>query len=466
MYDLNQMYKDARNIILRVPDIGIVWTRLKHLARVDVDAKGGVACVSENGTVTVHPNGFGERPSPEREFILAHEFMHYLLIHNGRVFDLRWDNQPILRRAAEQGMVEVVNETALKTWGVATDIVINETLAKAGLQIPSDACTKALIPPGYSGAFAAEPLWKYMMQKQQGGGGGGGGGAPQPAPGRGCAPDGTEPQTKGEAGGDDGDSDRKGKAKQDQGEGGGAQSDSKSGGSALDGIQLKPQQEARDQILALGEGGSNGGGIGTQSAIADCILATRARSLGWADVLRKGMLSAAASGAAATPTWSKLKRKTWRMGDDGVNGRVAYAGRNPSAPKVAVVIDVSGSMDRAELSKVITHTLDVMKVTNTQVFLVTHSVEAHWAGWVKPGDKATIEKATVFTGGTAFDDAYAKVKAAGKFDHLIHFTDSIVGGWPTVPAKDLTIGLMCGVKELYCKPPRSRFNLMHITDRS
>lgn len=169
-------------------------------------------------------------------------------------------------------------------------------------------------------------------------------------------------------------------------------------------------------------------------------MAPKAGRISWRDVLRNAMNQALTDSASRTvPTYSRASRRP------GLFPGVVLAGRAGSTPRLAVCLDISGSMGDDAVATIASECLKIQKdYPKSQVFLVTHTDRPTWFGWLKPGgDASSITAATAYTGGTDCHEAWKLIQAEGKFDSMVHFTDGEII-WPEqapVKAERLTIAL-------------------------
>lgn len=286
-------------------------------------------------------------------------------------------------------------------WNIATDMCINKALMTDNIRLTKG----AYYPPAeYKGDLYAEALFewlqqnpKYVPQKGQG----------MPAPGQGCAVI------------DEGD----GKQNQPGQEG--------------EGIDWRAvAMEARAVAQTAGRG---------TSGVA-ALLAPRQQKINWKKVIRHGFELACAKIGRDWQTFAKRHRRSPVEGAQ-LPGWLGYD------PRIGIIIDVSGSMDREWLSEIVAEIKGLMKsFQGVKVYLITHTSEVVWEGWVDQSTQAKLAEAVSFSGGTDPYPAYAAMKKAGKFDTIIHFTDCEFGAaWPPVPAKNLVVGAF--LRHMGTKPP-------------
>jgi predicted metal-dependent peptidase len=172
------------------------------------------------------------------------------------------------------------------------------------------------------------------------------------------------------------------------------------------------------------------------SAIARLLAPSPSRSR-WERVLRHGLNLATLKLSREHTTYAKRNR---RQAPD----TVLLPGWTSAVPRITLVIDVSGSVDRAWVRLILAEAQKILATKPTaRVYLVTHTSQVCWEGWiVGPGARSVdaLELATAHTGGTRVEPAYEACARQGRFDVLIHFTDCEVSTWPEAPAAKWVIG--------------------------
>lgn len=280
-------------------------------------------------------------------------------------------------------------------WNIATDMCINKALQDDGIRLPKG----AVLPPyEYRGDLYAEAVYEWLQKNQKS--------CPeQPKdgkvmPGAGCSV-----------------LDDPNQAKQP--------TDWK-----------KVAIEARTLAQAAGRG---------TSAVA-ALLAPRQQKINWKRVVRRGFELVCAKVGRDWQTFSKRHRRS------PVHG-AQLPGWQGFDPRIAVVIDVSGSMNREWVNEIVSEVKGLIKqFPGVNVYLVTHTSEVTWQGWVTQNTQTKLTEAVSFSGGTDPAPAYEAVKKVGKFDTLIHFTDCEFGAeWPPVPAKSLVVGAF--LRRMSTQPP-------------
>jgi len=403
--------------------LALASLKTKHLLKVSRDTKFKSAAVDGRGVQTYDPDYATSIDQQEGVFVVAHENLHTLLRHH--------DRAAALGLITPEGGVTTGQEIELPRFWRACDMVINAPLVKDRVgRMPAG----GLLPPDtYKGPLEAEALWYWLQQNEP----------PQPppppdaganggAPAQGCGPAET---------GQPPPSDEQGEGPSE------AQSPTQGQGDPTD--QQGPQGEAPglsgdeiDQLRRDCEAMARQAGKGTH--VAD-LLKPKAERTDWRAVLRSGFDKANTESSERTrKTYSRASRREALM-----EGQIkpGYIGEDPS---VCVVFDVSGSVARDLVQKAAGECLKLAsQYSGTRVYVVSHTSEVVWEGWLKAGgDVKQLIEATGFSGGTDAKPAYEaarKVKPKG-FDALVHFTDCELCDpeWPTVPAKRFVIGA-CGL---------------------
>lgn len=346
--------------------------------------------------------------SEELQFLIAHETMHIALDHVARARDVG-ANTPELHRLLN----------------IAEDAVINQALIDDGIgrMLAGDKRGVVLsdfVAKGYTGPRDSLVLYEWLQQNSKA--------APPPPKGggneqgegealKGCSPSGTP--------GDEpvpGEGDAEGAPGEGQAPGG-------------ESARVKAKIRAERARATLTEASQKAGG-GT--AIAE-LLSPRPTRASVRQLIRRGFEKASVNALnRVRPSFSRAGRRS-------VDDMIVTAGKIGTEAFIAFAGDVSGSMTdegRATLIGFIEST--AREFPDVRVFLVTHTSEVVWKGWMKAGgDLGAAKAATGFSGGTDFKPAYDAVRDAGKkFDALVHFTDGYnAREWPECPARELIIGL-------------------------
>jgi predicted metal-dependent peptidase len=154
----------------------------------------------------------------------------------------------------------------------------------------------------------------------------------------------------------------------------------------------------------------------------------------WKRYMRKvySNLMAQQSGSSF-PSYAKAKKRGGCL-------LPTYRGRTP---RVAIVIDSSGSMNDSARNEIVQQATTFAKqYPQIDTLVVTHTDKVEFIGWARAGTMSRVaQTACGFTGGTYVQPAYDEVrKQAQKVDVLIHFTDCYIENpWPTAPAKKLVV---------------------------
>jgi len=137
--------------------------------------------------------------------------------------------------------------------------------------------------------------------------------------------------------------------------------------------------------------------------------------------------------------WQTFAKRNRRSPAEGAQ----FPGWAGMSPRIVEIIDVSGSMDRKWVEEIVAETKGLLKqFTGINLYLITHTHEVTWEGWITSNTTVKLAEAVAFSGGTDPTPAYEAAKKAGRFDTMIHFTDCEFGlsKWPDVPARNLVIG--------------------------
>lgn len=290
-------------------------------------------------------------------------------------------------------------------WNIATDMCINKALQSDDIRLPKD----CLMPPAeYQGDLFAEALYEWLlknpdkMPKPKKGGKSGN----ATLPGQGCA---VIPDDK-----------------------------------PLDGQKPEDRPDWR-QVALEARAQAQAAGRGSQGVAH--LLRPRQPKINWKKVIKHGFDLACARPGREWQTFAKRNRRSPTYGPQ-------FPGWLGLNPKIALCIDVSGSMDRKWIDQIVAEGKNLLKsFPGTSLYLVAHTSEVEWEGWVNGNTTAKLRDAVQFSGGTDPKPAYDQIAKAGKFDSLIHMTDcEFFSAWPTpIPAKQLVVGAFC--REIHTKPP-------------
>jgi predicted metal-dependent peptidase len=438
------------------PSFLLIHARIRDLYQVvskgsswDLDTMG----ITVNGRILINEKFVDGLSKEELQGVLAHEMLHLVLMHHGR------------RGGRDSWM-----------WNVATDMCINHALRQDDIKLPQDCLYP---PPEYNGDIFAEALFEWLKKnpkhmpkgkacpkcggtgKVKSKAGKSGKGKDGKDPGDGQGKDGKDPgdgQGKdgkdGSGGQDPGDGQGQGSGQGDPGDqdGDGKCSCQKNGragagcGVLDEDDNGNPDKPNWKQIAIEARAHAQAAGRGT-SGVAS-LLAPRVPKVDWKRVIRHGFEATASKPSRDFQTYAKRNRRSPEEG-------VQFPGWRGYNPSIAVVIDVSGSMDREWINLIVAETISLMKTfTGVKVFLAVHTSELVWAGWLSSTETWKLSEAVSFSGGTDPQPAYDAVAAAtkGKADNLLHFTDTEFGQtWPVVPAKHLIVGAVG--RQISTKPP-------------
>lgn len=389
--------KAMRAIGVRHPQFLIAWRRVCDLVNVDASATDTFA-IDDRGCIYINPT-FAESLSPSQfGAVLVHELMHLALDHAGR--------ERALGLVSADG--QIVDHEGFKLFNRAGDFVINEAMRRDGFDLPACAVYPPQDYPSHLGRTTEDFYFWLREKKQARSGGEQGEGKGAPSIGEGCGPKPTE-----------------GKA-------------SKGGGLSESEVrQLGREVRASASAMGIGAGAS---------ACLDALEPTPGR-LAWERLLRSGFESAIARKGMDRPTYARRSRRS-------PPGAI-MPGWIATEPKIVIVIDVSGSMARAWIDRIVGEVQRLASIYNAPAYLVTHTDRVTWQGWIKPGQSERIGEAVAFSGGTYAGPAYFAAGEAGRFDTMVHFTDcELESPWPECPARRLIVGAFGrGASAPLSKPP-------------
>ncbi|MFZ2152080.1 MAG: hypothetical protein WAV09_03170 [Minisyncoccia bacterium] len=364
--------------------------------------------------------------SGELQFIIAHETMHIALDHVERA-------RSIGAHTPEQK----------HTLNIAEDAIINQALIDDGIGImptgeKAGVTLAQFISKGYPGERDSMILYEWLMENQKH--------CPKPPPAgegegetgegegalQGCSPSGTPGDEPAPSEGSQGEREGEG---QGEGEGEG-QTPGAPGNAPSESQRMKSKLRVERARATLKEASQK---AGSGTAIAE-LLAPRATRASVKQVIRRGFEQASVSALnRQLPTYSRAGRRS-------VDNLLPTPGKMGTEAWVAFAADVSGSMSdegKAALIGFIGQT--AREFPDVRVFLVSHTDEVVWEGWLaQGGDVKKAQAAAAFSGGTSFAPAYDAVRKARakRFDVLVHFTDGYNGAdWPECPARQLVVGL-------------------------
>lgn len=407
------------------PHFGLAWSRCK--ARLTITRMLGTMGVFQNGAMLANPDFVAALSTKQLGFVLCHEVLHVAGEHFTRSVSIGVCN--------DRG--EVGDPAKREAWGLATDMAINRALMTDRVgEMPTGDNAGVLPPPDYSGNYDAESIYVWLMKKakQQSG-------KPNPSADDVRKAAGMKSQGAGAGhavlqgclpGQGEGEKEAKEKGRGSGAEGAGQQS-----------VEIPLGDTIRAALSA---------GIGTGSAVAE-LLSPKPPRCRWETVLQSGFTTASLEATNRIyPTYARTGRRESLLPGGIVRGR---KGGHPS---VALVIDVSGSMDREAVAQIIGEAMAISKLISASLFLAVHTEKLEWSGWVKQGDVETLRKACARTGGTDAGPAYEAVASESRkhpFDCLVHFTDTFLPYWPAVPAKRLVVGAtgLPNGAALGCQPP-------------
>jgi len=404
------------------PHFGLAWSRCKH--KLTITRQVPTMAVDPEGAMKANPDFVKALAPRELAFVVCHELLHVAGVHYERAIAIGVCN--------EQGVV--ADPAKREAWGLGTDMAINYALVNDHVgEMPKGVHEGVMPPREYDGNKDAESIYVWLMKKAKSMSGGASASNVRKA--AGCKGDGQHALQGCLPGPGEG-----------EGEGQGTAAENGDGPASAGMADLGATIPLGDTIrAALAQG------IGKGSAVAE-LLAPRPPRCRWETVLESGFTTASLE---ATNRIYKTYSRSGRR--QGLMPGAIVPGRRGGMPTVALVIDVSGSMDRKAVAQILGEALDIARLVGAELYLAVHTEKLEWSGWVKPGDVETFRKATKFSGGTDAGPAYEAVRQARTepFDCLVHFTDTYLPYWPQVPAKRLVVGatgLPTGAN-LGCQPP-------------
>lgn len=386
--------------------LGVIWGR---------DVKPKLTVTRDIPTWAIGPGGVWANPDFSAKlknnqllFVICHETLHFALGHTSQAVQLG---------LVEAGTYRVLDPDGARLLGIAQDAVINTLLAKDNVGELTDGCVtlpklEHAVGEKWKGPLDSVEIFYWLKaaaQAQQQQQGPQGQGKPQKA--------------NGQPG--------QGQGKPQQGQGEGSDFLAEYQGDAGQGCSPAPemseqvsQQDVENMRATMREHGAG-------TAIAQA-LTPRSGRISYRDVLKVAATSAETeSTSRRTTTYARAGRRDYGNG-------IVMPGRTGTNPRLGVIIDVSGSIDRDTLARIIGETLKLQAdFPTSRVYLVTHTDAVCWKGWLSiGGDTKKIIEATAFSGGTQAAPAYDAMREAGRFDAVVHFTDTFIENpWPEPPCK-------------------------------
>lgn len=439
------------------PHYLIAWSRIVDLLTEDPALPSETMAIASNGKIMIHPNFVATLPAGQLPGCIIHEILHLALGHFERAQSmglLGTDGMPT------PGM----DLRLLFLWNVAGDMAINSALRDDGIALPEFAVYPPAEYPSNLGR-STEDYYSWLLQKmkeqdqeqkqdQQGKPQGGQGSKlGKNQRGSGSSLDdilGKDPSKPAKVGAGCGV--ERGEGKQAPNDPNAQDQDQGGQGTEGNGSPMPGQGPAiGDQLGADLRAGAKL--VGKGSSAVSRLLEPKVARIPWRKVLKSGFDTAMARRGLDVASLARPSRRSLAP------GAVVMPGRITADPRIAIVIDVSGSMDRKWVEQIVSECEALCKVyPGAKALLITHTDQVTWEGWVKAGQSAKLGDAVNFTGGTDADPAYARVgeiqAETRPFDALIHFTDCELTRWPENPARKLVVGAFgSGATNPYCKPP-------------
>jgi predicted metal-dependent peptidase len=411
------------------------------------DASVQTAAVTTRGKIMVCPAYIATLTDAEVAGVMAHELCHPALGHFGR--------------AAGRPMDQ---------WNIATDMAINAGLRAAGITLPQG----ALYPVAGLESASAEEIYatlakqaqeqkkqdeqkqKAQAQDEQDDASEGQDGDDAEEGAEDDASEGQDGETgseegegsEGQGSEQDGESDAEGEGTASgSGAGEGSDGEGSEGRPAPGqgcGVIVDPEEsadeDARNWRAAAYEAKELARAAGDKAygALARIVEIPPAR-VTWEQVLRGATAQAAGSHGRDDVTFARRSRRSPVIG-------AQLPGWRAQKPRVGVLIDSSGSVDEAALTRAVEETSRISKATGAAVYLVVHSAHVQFAGWLgRNTTAAEVMSHVTDRGGTRFEPAYEALRAAGHLDTVVHLTDGIpCDVWPALPpsARRLVVALV------------------------
>ena len=417
---------------------------IPHSHSTTVAAPVGTACVTTRCKISVDPVYIATLTDAEVEGLMAHELCHPLLRH-----------------------FERSNGRDQRLWNIATDMAINAGLRAAGITLPQG----ALYPVAGLESASAEEIYATLAKQAQ-----------EQAKQEQAKQDEQDDASEGQDGDDaeDGAEDNASEGQDGDDAEDGAEDDAEEGeGSEGQGSEQDGESDAGGEGTASGAGegaGSEGRPAPGQGCgvIVDPTETADEDARKWRSVAYEAKELARAAGDKAYGALARIveippSRVTWEqvlrgataqaMGSHGRDD-VSFRRRNRRSPvigaqlpgwraqkpRVGVLIDSSGSVDEAALTRAVAETAKISKATGAAVYLVVHSAHVQFAGWLgRNTTAAEVMSHVADRGGTRFEPAYEALRAAGHLDTVVHLTDGIpCDTWPALPpsARRLVVALV------------------------
>jgi predicted metal-dependent peptidase len=171
----------------------------------------------------------------------------------------------------------------------------------------------------------------------------------------------------------------------------------------------------------------------------------------WREVLRGGLSQVSGSVGRDRPNWNRPSRRRSFEED------VILPSWQGSQPRIAVIVDVSGSMGIKAVQQIVNEVQRLAALSpNGRFWLGVHTDEPCFTGFIDGRDQVAVTSAVSFSGGTDPRGTYKALCAAGRFEKVIHFTDRYFGlkQWPALPpGARLVVGDFSGGEPSGTHPP-------------
>ena len=334
--------------------------------------------VTDNGIMLVNPNGILTMSNEELAGGLVHEVMHVVLKH------------------ADRAKLLGISQESHQIWNRAADSVINDQLRDAGLVLPEWVVYPETLkqPKG----LTAEESYKRLLDEQQQQENEQGGGQGQPGEGEG------EGEGEGNVG---------------NGACGSCSGHAHKG--ELEKRSDKPDPQARSEAdieswrrqVAEGvrEAAGRQGGSGRGTIPSDLVRWAeeylQPAKIDWRTKLQQAVREAVAYRAGMVDLY--YGRPSRRQGGLGFGaGRAIMPAYRAPVPKVAVIVDTSGSMGAEDLQEAISETNGVLQAVGAPVTFVACDAEVH--GITPIEDPQAIKELLKGGGGTRMEPAFQALR--------------------------------------------------------
>lgn len=157
------------------------------------------------------------------------------------------------------------------------------------------------------------------------------------------------------------------------------------------------------------------------------LLTPRPSGMRWRAFIRGVVNSAVAQHGRDEQTWRRHSRRS--------PPGIILPGYKSTRARVAIAIDVSGSMSDEQISRAVDNVNEIARLGESRIFLAIHDAELQYGGWLDGTSRPAIQKTIKGRGGTDFQPAYDSIRAVrANFDVMVHLTDGYnFRAWPERP---------------------------------